>query len=85
MSIYTHICVYIDIYVYIYTFRFDWQRHVNSVNFSRQFVSQVSGLDIHFLHVKHETTSGSVTAYPILLLHGYPTTGALAYWRVEGG
>ncbi|XP_023333278.1 epoxide hydrolase 1 isoform X3 [Eurytemora carolleeae] len=55
--------------------KFDWQRHVNTLNFSRQFVTQISGLDIHFIHVKPpQVISASITAYPILLLHSFPTS-----------
>ena len=60
----------------LFCFRFDWQRHVNTLNFSRQFVTQISGLDIHFIHVKPpQVISASITAYPILLLHSFPTSG----------
>ena len=47
---------------------FDWRTHEQAINRFPQFVSQVEGLDLHFIH---EIGSGP-SPRPLLLIHGWP-------------
>jgi epoxide hydrolase len=47
---------------------FDWQSQEKRINAYPQFLTEVDGQRIHFLHVK----SGVADATPLLLLHGWP-------------
>jgi epoxide hydrolase len=49
---------------------YDWREHEARLNAYPQFVTEIDGQTIHFLHVrsKHEH------ALPLVLLHGYPST-----------
>ena len=47
---------------------FDWRAQEAAINRHPQFVTEVDGQTIHFLHVK----SGTANATPLLLLHGWP-------------
>ena len=47
---------------------FDWRAQEAAINRHPQFITEIDGQTIHFLHVK----SGSPNATPLLLLHGWP-------------
>ena len=47
---------------------YDWRRFEARLNALPQFVTNVDGLDIHFIHVK----SKQPNALPIILTHGWP-------------
>lgn len=47
---------------------YDWRRLERSLNALPQFVTQIDGVDIHFLHVK----SRHPNALPLLITHGWP-------------
>jgi pimeloyl-ACP methyl ester carboxylesterase len=47
---------------------YDWRRFENKLNALPQFMTEIDGLDIHFIHVrsKHED------ALPLIVTHGWP-------------
>ncbi|MAN76348.1 MAG: epoxide hydrolase [Rhizobiales bacterium] len=47
---------------------FDWRKQEAAINRHPQFMTEIDGQTIHFLHVK----SGQPEATPLLLLHGWP-------------
>jgi pimeloyl-ACP methyl ester carboxylesterase len=47
---------------------YDWRRAEAKLNSIPQFVTQIDGVDIHFLHI-HSRTPG---ALPLLITHGWP-------------
>ena len=47
---------------------FDWRTQEAAINRHPQFVTEIDGQTIHFLHVKSKTAN----ATPLLLLHGWP-------------
>jgi len=47
---------------------YDWRRAEQQLNGSPQFVTEVDGLDIHFLHVR----SPHPGALPLVVTHGWP-------------
>ena len=47
---------------------FDWQKHEDELNKFQNFVSNVDGIDIHF--IKEKGTSPN--SKPLLLMHGWP-------------
>jgi len=47
---------------------YDWRRCERRLNAFGQFVTQIEGLDIHFLHVR----SPHANALPLLITHGWP-------------
>jgi pimeloyl-ACP methyl ester carboxylesterase len=49
---------------------FDWRAQEAAINSHPQFVTEIDGQTIHFLHVK----SGVIDAVPLLLLHGWPSS-----------
>lgn len=49
---------------------FDWRRQEEALNRFPQFVTDVDGQQIHFLHVR----SADPTAIPLLMVHGWPST-----------
>lgn len=48
--------------------RYDWRAFERRANQFPQFLTQIDGLDIHFIHVK----SHEPNALPIILTHGWP-------------
>lgn len=48
--------------------QYDWRRGEARINAFPQFMTEINGLDIHFLHVR----SPSPTARPLVLTHGWP-------------
>ena len=47
---------------------YDWRRCEARLNGFRQFITEIDGLDIHFLHVR----SPHADAAPLILTHGWP-------------
>lgn len=47
---------------------YDWRRVESELNRFPQFLTEIDGLDIHFIHVR----SGNPHAMPLLLTHGWP-------------
>ena len=48
--------------------RYDWRRCEAALNRYPQFLTEIDGLDIHFLHVR----SPNPDAMPLILTHGWP-------------
>ncbi|CAM5716165.1 epoxide hydrolase family protein [Streptomyces griseorubiginosus] len=48
--------------------RYDWRRLESELNRHPQFLTEIDGLDIHFLHVR----SRNPNALPLILTHGWP-------------
>lgn len=51
---------------------YDWRRHEKFLNEFDQGLTEIDGQQIHFFHVR----SKHADATPILLLHGWPSSGA---------
>jgi len=49
---------------------FDWRAQERRINQHPQFLTEIDGQQIHFIHVK----SGVPDALPLLLIHGWPGT-----------
>ncbi|WP_406643023.1 epoxide hydrolase family protein [Amycolatopsis sp. WGS_07] len=47
---------------------YDWRRFESALNRFPQFLTEIDGLDIHFIHVR----SKNPDALPLLLTHGWP-------------
>jgi len=47
---------------------YDWRKVEATLNASLQFMTQIDGLDIHFIHVK----SRHPNALPLIITHGWP-------------
>jgi pimeloyl-ACP methyl ester carboxylesterase len=47
---------------------YDWRRFESQLNGFPQFLTEIDGLDIHFIHVR----SNNPNAMPLLLTHGWP-------------
>ncbi|CAB3383149.1 Hypothetical predicted protein [Cloeon dipterum] len=54
--------------------KYDWRQREALLNSVPQFTTYVSGLRIHFIHVKPEKVPAGVKVVPLLLLHGWPGT-----------
>ena len=49
---------------------YDWRKIQNRLNALPQFVTEIDGLDIHFIHVR----SRNPDALPIVITHGWPVS-----------
>src|ERR1700753_941397 len=49
---------------------YDWHRLESRLNRFPQFLTEIDGLDIHFIHVRSENPN----AMPLLLTHGWPSS-----------
>ena len=47
---------------------YDWKKHEDKINSYPQFIAEIEGQPIHFIHVE----SSEPNATPLLLNHGYP-------------
>src|SRR4051812_39874909 len=47
---------------------YDWRRMEAKLNALPQFITEIDGLDIHFVHVK----SQHANALPLIVTHGWP-------------
>ena len=48
--------------------KYDWRTTEAKLNALPQFVTEIDGLDIHFIHVR----SGHEGALPLIITHGWP-------------
>lgn len=48
--------------------KFDWKKQEALLNKYPQFITEIDGQNIHFLHIK----SGNAHATPLMLIHGWP-------------
>jgi pimeloyl-ACP methyl ester carboxylesterase len=68
---------------------YDWRRHEAQLNKFPQFMTEIDGQDLHFLHVR----SAEPGALPLILTHGWPNSfveftdliGRLTDPRAHGG
>ncbi|WP_405566002.1 epoxide hydrolase [Streptomyces phaeochromogenes] len=68
---------------------YDWRKHEAALNEIPQFVTEIDGAQVHFLHVR----SPEPDAVPLILTHGWPgsiveflgLTGPLSDPRAHGG
>ncbi|RKR75949.1 epoxide hydrolase family protein [Frondihabitans australicus] len=51
---------------------YDWRRFERELNGHPQFVTEIDGVDIHFIHVR----SANPGALPLILTHGWPGSNA---------
>ncbi|XP_076335451.1 epoxide hydrolase 1-like [Tachypleus tridentatus] len=51
---------------------YDWRQEEKKLNEFDQFLTQVEGIDIHFLHVKPTVTNPKIKIFPLMLIHGWP-------------
>jgi len=49
---------------------YDWRRFETELNAFPQFLTEIDGLDIHFIHIK----SKNPNAMPLILTHGWPSS-----------
>ena len=49
---------------------YDWRKHEAELNAYPQFLTEIDGQTIHFLHVKSKEPG----AFPLILTHGWPST-----------
>ena len=47
---------------------YDWRKCEARLNALSQFITEIDGVDIHFIHVK----SGHENALPLIMTHGWP-------------
>ena len=47
---------------------YDWRKCEARLNALPQFITEIDGVDIHFIHVK----SGHENALPLIMTHGWP-------------
>ena len=67
---------------------YDWHKHEKQLNVFPQFMTEIDGQPIHFLHIR----SPEAKAFPLILTHGWPSSvaeflgiiGALSDPRVNG-
>jgi pimeloyl-ACP methyl ester carboxylesterase len=52
--------------------RYDWRRFESELNRHPHFLTEIDGLDIHFIHVRSENPD----ALPLILTHGWPGSNA---------
>jgi len=55
-----------------WTTRYDWRRLEAKLNALPQFMTEIDGVDVHFVHVR----SRHRNALPLIMTHGWPATGA---------
>src|SRR6185437_7526637 len=48
--------------------KYDWRRAEAKLNAVPQFITEIDGVDVHFIHVK----SAHENALPLILTHGWP-------------
>lgn len=52
--------------------QYDWRAEEAKLNSVPQFLTQIEGLDVHFLHVKPVNKTVTTTVFPLLIVHGWP-------------
>lgn len=58
--------------------KYDWKKEEAKLNAVPQFVTQIEGIDVHFLHVK--PAKKAKTVVPLLISHGWPGS-VLEYYK----
>ena len=53
---------------------FDWGKYEREINAIPQYVADVNGLSIHFLHVPGVRAPGQPVPLPLILSHGWPSS-----------
>ncbi|XP_022903840.1 juvenile hormone epoxide hydrolase 2-like [Onthophagus taurus] len=51
---------------------YNWKEREEFLNKYPQFITNIQGLDIHFIHVKPKNIPSGVKILPLLMLHGWP-------------
>ena len=51
---------------------YDWKKQVDYLNSQPQFITQIEGIDVHFVRIKPE--AGAKVVKPILLVNGWPSS-----------
>ena len=51
---------------------YDWRKHEATLNKYSQYITEIDGQTIHFMHVRSSNTN----AIPLLICHGYPSSFA---------
>jgi epoxide hydrolase len=59
--------------------RFDWRAHETELNRYPQFLTEIDGQRVHFVHVK----STHPNAFPLIVTHGWPSSFAEMFSLVE--
>ncbi|CAH0547781.1 unnamed protein product [Brassicogethes aeneus] len=57
--------------IHFWRHQYNWRKCEKLLNKYPQFITNIQGLDIHFIRVKPEESKG-VKVLPLLLLHGWP-------------
>jgi len=52
--------------------KYDWKAREKELNKYSHFKTKISGIDVHFLHVKSSNNQKYKKTEPLLLLHGWP-------------
>lgn len=52
--------------------KYDWKKQVNELNKYQQFVTQIEGISVHYIHVKPKITNKKIRVLPLMLIHGWP-------------
>ena len=58
--------------------KYDWRKEEAKLNGHPQFVTQIEGIDIHFVHVK--PSKPAKTVLPLLVIHGWQGS-VLEYYK----
>jgi pimeloyl-ACP methyl ester carboxylesterase len=59
---------YLEKLVHYWLHEFDWRKQEALLNQYPQFITEIDGQSIHFLHIR----SGNPNAVPLMLIHGWP-------------
>ncbi|GFU27102.1 epoxide hydrolase 1 [Nephila pilipes] len=55
--------------------QYQWKKHEAELNKYPQFITNIKGLDVHFIHTKHNQGKGNkLKVVPLLLIHSWPGT-----------
>ena len=62
--------------------KYDWKKEEAKLNSVPQFITQIEGLDIHFVRVKplSQTSKKTKIVLPLLVVHGWPGS-VLEYYK----
>ena len=53
---------------------FDWRAHEREINDIAQYIADVDGLSVHFLHVPGVRIPAQPVPLPLILSHGWPSS-----------
>ncbi|XP_022240816.1 epoxide hydrolase 1-like isoform X1 [Limulus polyphemus] len=51
---------------------YDWRREERKLNQYPQFLTQIEGIDVHYLHIKPTIKNSKIHVIPLMLIHGWP-------------